>query len=343
MKKFFTKKIIILLFLACLSMPFFSTHVFSEDELVLSESLKATVTREEFADFYETLVIEQEVEEIDIGEVNLQNFTLANGKLNFVQDELFSMRNPRFGRDIYVKKQQEKQRKAQREEERTRYGYNSVTNVKISEARRGVSVPLSSYEAKSALESITAPNKENEFEEKLKMAANLLEKDKSSSEARQELLELENEAGESGIKLSNVAKLYIKIGENGRANDLLTRAEELSPRNYKVAYTRAVFLYKNNDLDGAEPVLVRVSQLKPNFMYAHYNLGNIYYRQQEYKKAIESFKKAMELAPENADIYFNIGMTLEALEQRELARKFYSKALELNPDDKEASKAVERL
>ncbi|NLF82668.1 MAG: tetratricopeptide repeat protein, partial [Candidatus Gastranaerophilales bacterium] len=183
----------------------------------------------------------------------------------------------------------------------------------------------------------------SEFEEKLKATATLLEKDKNNPKARQELLELENEAGENGVNLANVAKLYIKVGENGRAKDLLNRAESLSPQNYKVIYTNAVFLYKNNDLASAEEKLLKVSRLNQGFMHAHYNLGNLYYRQNEYKKAIESFKKAMELAPENADIYFNIAMTLEAMGQKELARKFYARVLDLNPNDKEALKAVERL
>lgn len=349
LKKKFTKKIIIFAFLACFTMPFFPSCGFSKDAEFLSEQLKATITREEFADFYDTLVIEPENEELGIGDINLKNFTFIGGKLNLIQDELFSMRSPYFEPDIFVKKQREEQRKAERNAESSRYGYSrqggrrSVTNVRISQANPTVERHFSVSEAKSSLEAVAETKKGGEFEEKLKAAAILLEKDKNSPKARQELLELENAAGENGVNLSNVAKLYIKIGENGRAKDLLSRAESLSPQNYKVIYTNAVFLYKNNDLVKAEEKLVKVSHLNPGFMHAHYNLGNIYYRQNEYKKAIESFKKAMELAPENSDIYFNIGMTLEAMGQKDLARKFYSKVLELNPNDKEALKAVERL
>lgn len=280
--------------------------------------LQARITREEFAEFYGVLIIEEEFEDLEFDDVFDSCFDPITAKPR--RDEIFSVRSPYFKPDILKKKKEEKQQIAEEKPEQN--DFKNVYNVELSPKPEP---------------------KKNPFKDKLLTANKLIESGSNLDQAGYILSELEPEASEDPVNLSNIAKLYIKKGDNKKAIELLDKARQLDPDDYKLLYTYGVTLYKDNQLDLAEISLFRTIQLKPDFMYAHYNLGNVYYKKEQYKKALDSFKKAMELAPQKADIYFNIAITLEQLGYQDIAAKFYQKTLELNPNDKDAFKAIQRL
>ncbi|OGI01616.1 MAG: hypothetical protein A2Y25_05600 [Candidatus Melainabacteria bacterium GWF2_37_15] len=280
---------------------------------VYAADFNVRITREEFADFYGVLIIEEEYKDLPMDDIFSSSFDPITGKLK--KDEIFSVRSPYFDPDIF--KRQKKEKLQITEENTEEQEFKNVYNVKLS----------------------TKPVvQKNSFKEKLLAANNLIKVGKPA-----DLSELEKEAGNNPVNISNIAKLYIKTGNEQKALELLQQAKELAPDDYKILYTYGVTLYKNGQIDLAESNLVKITQVKPDFMYAHYNLGNIYYKKKEYKNALDSFKKAMELAPDNADIYFNLAIALEMLGHKDLAIKFYSKCLELKPDDNEAYKSLQRL
>lgn len=268
--------------------------------------LKARVTREEFAEFYGILIIEDDFKELNLNEIFSYDFDPISGKLN--RDELFSVRSPYF-KPLKSPKKEKKPLTPETE------NFQQVHEF-----------------------SLAKKTPERTFKDKLIEANNLIKSGQST-----DLSELEVEAQTSAVNLSNIAKLYIKKGNILKALDLLKQARELAPEDYKILYTYAITLYKNKQLTLAEIYLLETSKLKPDFMFAHYNLGNLYYKKKSYKKALDSFKKAMELSPNKPDIYFNIAITLEQLGYNEIAERFYRKCLDLNPADDGAYKAIKRL
>ncbi len=303
-----------------------------------AEPFNVRVTREEFAGFHDTLVIENENIEIDLEKLYFSNFDLNTGSLNY--DEIFSVKNPKFEPDIFSRLQQKKEKEIVITPQK-RHDHSGIHNIALYGSRIASKTQNPDPKKRAEINLFSDSNR-NEFSEKLKKAAGLIKNQKDSPEIQQILLELERIAY-NAQNLSNIAKLYIRKGNTQKAYELLERAEKISPDNFKILYTYAICLYKHNDFAGAEKKLKKVMLLKPDFMHAYYNLGNIYYKEKNYHKAIDCFKKAMELAPEKADIYFNIALTLEMLDYKKLAKKFYSKCLELDPADKEALKALQKL
>lgn len=267
------------------------------------------VSREEFAEFYDTLIIEQDFKELSMDDVLSSSFDPTTGKLN---NNIFSARSPYFDPNAFKK-----------EERIEEPEYKSVYNIKLAAAP-------------SMKQSGTS------FKQKLLDANKLAASGSNKQQVWEILAGLEHDAEDDAVNLSNIATVYIKTGNNTKALDLLNKAKQLAPDNYKILYTYGITLYKTNNLSLAESNLLRVTQLKSDFMYAHYNLGNVYYKQKEYTKALNSFKKAMELAPDNSNIYYNIAITLDRLGHKDLAQKFYNKCLSLNPNDKDAFKAVQK-
>ena len=258
-----------------------------------------------------------------------------------MRDEIFSVDSPKFEPDIFARMQEERQDENPVLSENPS-GQRGVYNVTLAGSRIAHNKPSSKAEKTPELSLFSGTNRDG-FIQKLKKAANMIKTGQDSYEIEQMLSGLEKLAGNNAVDLSNIAKLYIKIDKPEKAYELLERAEKLSPDDFKILYTHAICLYKQNDISSAETKLKKVTELKPDFMYAHYNLGNIYYKKQDYHKALDSFKKAMGLGSENPDIYFNIALTLEMLDYNELAKKFYTKCLELNPADKEVLRALNRL
>ncbi len=273
------------------------------------------ITREEFADFYGILIIEENFKGLSLDGVFSSGFDPLSGKLK--RDEIFSVRSAYFKPDIFKKKEKEKPGIPEN------YGENKgIYNVRLSSKPEII---------------------KKTFKDNLLAAKNIIESGKNPGQAEEILMALEKTSDNNPVNISNIAKLYLKGGNRPRALELLKRAKELAPDDYKILYTYGIALYKNDELNRAEVLLLEITRIKPDFMYAHYNLGNIYYKRKEYKKALDSFEKAMELAPDKADIYFNIAITLEQLGYSDMASRFYSKCLELNPDDDEAFKALQRL
>ncbi len=286
----------------------------------LAVELKARVTREEFAEFYGTLIIEEIFTELNLDDIFTSNFDMAAGTLR--RDDLFSVRSPYFEPNILKKAENPKPPMQKQGKNKERPEDNIIQNIKLNEREE---------------------LQKNTFKIKLNAANKIIDTGKNFDQAKSILDSLRDEAGDNNVNLTNIAKLYLKIDENNTAIELLKKATDLEPNDHKILYTYAIALYKNDELNLAEINLSQITKIKPDFMYAHYNLGNLYYKKKEYKKAIDSFKQAMKLAPDKSDIYFNIAITLEQLGYKDMAVKFYQKCLELNPADDEAYKALQRL
>ncbi len=337
MKKYFLE--LALIILACFFCCFvpgkgaFSIVINSEKE---PDTINVRVTREEFADFHDTLIIEDRIIKLELEEFYFSDFDLVTG--SFKHDAIFSNKNPKFQKDIFSGPRQKNKENVTA----TSQGRQGIHSIKLSGTTSpGNKRPVAKKDRPGV--NLFSDLEQSEFTEKLKKAANLVKKQEDLPELELTLLEMEKFAGNKPQNLTNMGKVYLKAGNTQKACEFFSKAETLSPDDYKISYMHSICLYKMDELVKAEEKFKKVARLKPDFMYAYYNLGNLHYKKENYKKAIDSFKKAMELAPGNKDIYFNIGLTLENMGYTELAKKFYQKCLELDPTDKEAVKALEKL
>ena len=305
--------------------------------LLASAPFNLRITREKFAKFVDTLLIEDKNRQINLENIYFNNFDLSTGKLK--NDEIFSVKSPKFEPDIFTKKQKQKEKTIENSED---FSGSNIYNISLSGSSPSPENHASATKDTSASDFFYKLNNDD-FKEKLKKTASLIKTEGNTDKTRQMLSELEKKVNNNTVNLSNIAKLYIKAGEIQKACKLLEKAEIISPDDFKILYTHAICLYKQNNLTMAKEELKKVAEMKPDFMYAYYNLGNIYFKEKNYHEALDSFKKAMELTPNNEDVYFNIAVTLEMLDYKEIAKKFYSKCLELNPKDKGALQALENL
>jgi tetratricopeptide (TPR) repeat protein len=298
------------------------------------------VTREEFAEIYDTLVIQDENNPLGIADVLFSVFNTDSGRLK--RDEIFSSLNNKFKPDAY---KISKKKKSDENTEISGLMDNSSNYKPIYNINSGNSFSKGKADSDmpgiySFLEAKQTPAQK--FNDNLAKANDYINS-KDFDSATKILASIEKISNISPVNLSNIAKLYSKTGNYNKAVELLEKAVLKSPQDSQIIYTYAVCLYKNNELELAEKNFLKTIKLKPDFMFAYYNLGNLYYKKNDFHRAVDFFNKALEYNSDNPDIIFNIGLTLEMLDNKDLAKEFYSKCLELKPSDKQAQKALERL
>ena len=345
--KHYQKKLIIILNLVCvinIITPGIPTLAVSASKLLSNEQFNIRVTRENFAEFCDSLIIPDEKQKLKLDPLFFENFNLLTG--NYEYKEIFSVHNEKFQPNVLKALRQK-----QAEEEIISDSRNSTGIYNINLSNRGQNPQIISVNngpkisADSFMYSMMGVDDKNtkfDFEkavEKIK----LLISQKDFSRTTEALNFLRAKSKGNNVRLFTLAGLYEKINRPDEACGIYKEISDAEPAKVEYLYSYAVCLYKNDKIDLAEKTFLKTIETKPDFMYAYYNLGNLYYKKADYYKALDYFNKAMEINSSNADVCFNIAVTLEQLDHKTLAKKFYTKCLELNPQDAQAEKAVERL
>lgn len=309
----------------------------------VSKQLNVRVTKENFTEFCDSLVIQEEKQKIKLDPLYSQNFNLLTGDYDY--KDMFSSRNEKYQPGVL-----KEIRKKQAEEYINNAGNSSgVYNINFSQQRQNYPVmninKKTPTETNSFMYSMVAnDNKNNTFDfdktiEKVKFA--ISKKDFLTAENILNFTRTKSKGNNARLYL--IAGFYEKINKPEEACGLYKEISDAEPANAQYIYSWALCLYKNNNDELAEKFFLKATELKPDFMNAYYNLGNLYYKKKDYYKSLDYFNRAMEINPANSDIYFNIAVTLENLDKKELAKKYYSKCLELNPQDSQAEQAIARL
>lgn len=302
--------------------------------------LNMRVTRENFAEFCDSLVIPDEKQKLKLNPVFFENINLLTGDYEY--KDIFSSHNEKFQPNI-LKALRKKQ--AEKNTDNLDNSAN-IYNIDLSNQRQNTQIlNISNNNNNKFMYSMIGVDEKNtgfNFE-KAVSKTKLLISQKDFAGAEKDLNFLKTKFQKNNSHLFILAGLYEKINKPDKASAIYKEISDAEPAKVQYIYSYAVCLYKNNNIELAEKLFLKAARIKPDFMYAYYNLGNLYYKKTDYYKALDYFNKAMEINPSDSDVCFNIAVTLEVLEHKTLAKKFYSKCLELNPDDKQAEKAVERL
>lgn len=344
--KNYQKKLIIILNLMCAvgiilhGMP---SSAFTPSKTISGNQYNIRVTREDFADFCDSLVIPDEKQKIKLDPLFFNNFNLLTGDYEY--KEIFSVHNEKFQPNVLkaIRKKQSEESVSDSENSTGIYSINLSNqrqNAQVININNGPKISADSF----MYSMMSTDDKNTQFNfEKAVEKVKLLISQKDFSGADDALNILRIKSAKNNERLFILAGLYEKIKRPDEACGIYKEISEAEPSKYEYMYSYAVCLYKNDNTDLAEKVFLKVAEIKPDFMYAYYNLGNLYYKKSDYYKALDCFNKAMEISPSSSDVCFNIAVTLEVLDHKTLAKKFYSRCLELNPDDKQAESALEKL
>lgn len=143
----------------------------------------------------------------------------------------------------------------------------------------------------------------NEFNSKVREAYELT-KDKKYEEA----LRIYKAIGEIFKREAidyKIAILYLKIGDNGKALNIVNKILENNIESFKWLYLKGVILLEKKDFKNTKNILEKLLEI--NEFWEIYNmLGIVYAEMNEIGKAIFNIKKAIEIKPNEYELYLNI-------------------------------------
>ncbi len=225
------------------------------------EPLSIRVTRDNFAEFCDSLVIPEESQKIKLSPVFFDNLSLLTGDYQY--DEIFSALNDKFKPDIL---KTIRQKQAEEEESQVSQADNpsAIYSVNLSQQRQnervinlnkssGMGINPSMY----SMVSIDDKNTELNFEkdvEKTKYAVS----QNDFSGAEEILNNLRQKSAANNKQLFILAGLYEKINKPDEACAIYKKISEAEPGKIEYSYNYAVCLYKNNYTDLAEKTFLRV-------------------------------------------------------------------------------------
>ena len=158
-------------------------------------------------------------------------------------------------------------------------------------------------------------------------------------------------------KLADAAKLYEEVtfydrkhfgalhllgvicaqtGQFERAEELISKAIKIDPRNAEAYYNRGIALKELKRHGDALASYDKAILLKRNYAEAYYNRGIVLLELFRFEDALASNDKAILLKPEFAEAYNNRGIALKELRRYEDVLVSCDKAIALKPDYAEA-------
>ncbi len=129
---------------------------------------------------------------------------------------------------------------------------------------------------------------------------------------------------------------YFSLGEQGRANEYITKAFQLrehASEREKLEITAYYYRNVTGELEKAAQVSQEWIESYPRESDAYDNLGLAFAQQGQYEKAAESMRQAIRLAPDRVYLYENLANYALALQHFDEARQIIREAQARNLDD----------
>ncbi|MEA5001293.1 MAG: glycosyltransferase family 39 protein [Endomicrobiaceae bacterium] len=151
------------------------------------------------------------------------------------------------------------------------------------------------------------------------------------------------DAPEYHAACAGLAKIYMKIGQTDKAENLIRKA-----LNYKFSYRYLIaladILFMENDIDEAEKLYLQVlDNIKGSNEIIYRALSELYYRKKDFSKATEYAQKAYDLLPYNIDYSKNLAKMYEINGEYLKAANLYMGLLEFDKDNGEYKRKINFL
>ena len=138
-------------------------------------------------------------------------------------------------------------------------------------------------------------------------------------------------ADDQAAVLIPLGSVYLRTGEDEKAETTLQRALELEPDNAD-AYRWLGRVYENQlQIDKAEQAYLKAIALKPNIWIYYNELGAMYFNQGRYEEAAPQFQQVSRLTPDNHLAYNHLAFAQLNLNKVEEAKRLYQRSIDLQP------------
>jgi tetratricopeptide (TPR) repeat protein len=304
--------------------PVYSYQNTSSDKTISSEQLNIRISKDNYTDFRETLILNYYHPNFQLNRLYSTNFNINKVNITYF-DLIASLSEPQTQKRI------------------TRETPNLLPpNI----------YKINIHSAEALASNQTSPvniNKANSIDVSNYSIMQLMEKTEASIKNKQMYnarIYLDNalsKAGKNSWTLAEIASKYERMNLPDKANSTWEKALISNPNRIELLYSYALYLIRTDQEAKALKYLNKIIGINPNFMLAYYNLGNIYFESNQYINAIRSYFNAITINPYSEDTYYNLGLSLEAINQKYLAAKYYKECIKLNPSDRQAKAALKRI
>jgi tetratricopeptide (TPR) repeat protein len=129
----------------------------------------------------------------------------------------------------------------------------------------------------------------------------------------------------------NIALLFSKLGEEGKARDFYEKAFSLKKPSAALYYNYGVYCEKNGRLKEAVANYIKSLKINPAYIQALNNLGVIFFETRQFKIAAGFFEKTLLLDPRNVNRMVNLAYAYIETGDLKKAENIISKALKIKP------------
>ena len=150
-------------------------------------------------------------------------------------------------------------------------------------------------------------------------------------------LDLEPELVEPRFRLIDIYQTTTPKNNREKILSTYKTILELEPDNDRALFEMALFHYKNNEMEKADPIFARLGQtLKENPRLIMSAVDNFVSRKR-YEDAVIVFTQLRQVDPANTNLNFFLGMAHEALDHTDKAIEYY---LKVTPDHPQYKKTI---
>jgi tetratricopeptide (TPR) repeat protein len=330
-------KKILLFYLSISGLYLYSVHTTLaqntiSDRVNSAEQLNIRITKDNFTDFRESLILNLQDENIRLNSLYFSNVNLKLASVPHL-DIISSLRE---APSLYSAPKKAVQKPTNDENPPNIYNINLNSSGNLIDTS---SVSISNSDTNSSIYNNYNALSTYQLLEKSRTAIY----NKKHYEAQLYLDSAFIKAGKNSWSLAEIADSYERIKKHDKANKTWEKAVSLNPNRIELLYSYALYLCKSGQYEKAKRYLNKIISINPQFMLAYYNLGNIYFKYGQYMNAVKAYSKAISINPYCEDAFYNLALSLEALNQKTLAIAYYKECLKLNPSDSQVKKALTRL
>lgn len=130
----------------------------------------------------------------------------------------------------------------------------------------------------------------------------------------------------------NLASVYMAQGRMGEADEQISKAVHLAPKNPEVLARKGEWLVRNQEYNAAVPILKEALQRQSSNVSAQYYLAEAHWARHEAADALQRLNTVLGLQPRHAQAHYTMGKIYQHQGNGSAAITAYHNALSLNPE-----------